>query len=124
VGVDAEMIAGNLFCDLADNLLDLLRQRAAVGVAEDHPPRAGIVGRLCAGKRVAGVRLVSVEEMLAVEQHFPPGFTRRRYRLPDAVEIVFLGRLQRHPHLVVGRLGHKADGIGFRFEKRAEAGIV
>ena len=62
---------GMVFATSRDDRLDLLRQRAAVGVAEHHPARAGVVGRLGAGERIGRVRLVAVEEMLAVEEHFP-----------------------------------------------------
>ena len=37
VGVDAELFAGNDARDLADDALDLVRQRAAVGVAQAPP---------------------------------------------------------------------------------------
>src|SRR5204862_8069818 len=67
VGVNADMVSGNLLADLADDLLDLVRQRAAVGVAEHDPAGAGLVGGPGAGKRVGRVRLVAIEEMLAVE---------------------------------------------------------
>ena len=43
---------GMLPADLADDRLDLVRQRAAVGVAEHDPAGAGIVGGLGAGQRV------------------------------------------------------------------------
>ncbi len=51
-------------------LLDFMRQRAAIGVAQHHPARAFLVGRLGAGERESGLGLVAVEEMLAVEQDF------------------------------------------------------
>ena len=54
VGVDAEMIAGHMARDLGDDGLDLMRQRAAIGVAEHDPARAGLMrGR---GRRPAHSR--------------------------------------------------------------------
>ena len=69
VGVDADMVARDVLDDLADDLLHLVRQRAAVGVAQHHPARAFVVGGLGAGEREVRIGLVAVEEVLAVEQH-------------------------------------------------------
>ena len=44
------------------------RQGAAVGVAQHHPARAGMVGREHRVERVGRVGLVAVEEVLGVEQ--------------------------------------------------------
>ena len=70
MGVDADVVAGDRLAHRADDLLDLVRQRAAIGVAQHHPARARVIGRLGAGQRVFRIGLVAVEEMLAVEQHF------------------------------------------------------
>ena len=70
VGMDADMITGDRLDHLADDRFDLVRQRAAIGVAEHDPARARIIGGLGAGQRELRIGLVAVEEMLAVEQHF------------------------------------------------------
>ena len=67
MGMDAEPAAGNVLDDLADDALDLVRQRAAIGVAEHDPARAGALRRLHAVQRIGRVGLVAVEEMLGVE---------------------------------------------------------
>ena len=67
--MDADMVAGHMLHHLADDRLDLVRQRAAIGVAQHHPARARLVRRPGAGERVFGVGLVAVEEVLAVDQH-------------------------------------------------------
>ena len=51
MGVNADVIAGNMLHHLGDDGLDLVRHGAAIGVAQHHPARAGIVGRLGAGQR-------------------------------------------------------------------------
>ena len=51
VRMDADVVAGDVLDDLADDRLDLVRQRAAVGVAQHHPARALLVGGLGAGER-------------------------------------------------------------------------
>ncbi len=67
MGVNADVIAGNMFYHLGDDGLDLVRHGAAVGVAQHHPARAAIIGRLGAGQRELRIFLVAVEKMLAVE---------------------------------------------------------
>ena len=62
--------------------------------------------------------------MLAVEQHFPARFLRRLHRLRDAVEVLFLARLQRDAHVIVPCLGDEADRVGRGVEQRAQTGIV
>jgi hypothetical protein len=41
--MNADMIAGNYLADFADDLFHLVRQRAAIGVAEHDPARAGVI---------------------------------------------------------------------------------
>ena len=68
MGVDAEMIARDHASTTSATMRrDLVGQRAAIGVAEHDPARAGLVGRPGAGQRVVRVGLVAVEEVLAVE---------------------------------------------------------
>ena len=43
MGVDAEMSPGTAFVTSRDDALDLVRQRAAIGVAQHDPARAGLV---------------------------------------------------------------------------------
>ena len=76
MGVDADVIAGNMLDDLADDRLDFMRHGAAIGVAQHHPARAGIIGRLRAGQCESRIFLIAVEEMLAVEHHLAAGFFR------------------------------------------------
>ena len=57
VGVDAETFAGNDARDLADDALDLIGQRAAVGVAQHHPARAGVDRGLAQASAYLGLAL-------------------------------------------------------------------
>ena len=77
MGMDAEMAAGHGFRHGADDLGHFAGQRAAIGVAQHHPARAGLVGFRGAGQRIGRIGLVAVEEMLAVDQHFLAGGARR-----------------------------------------------
>ena len=49
VGVDADVVAGDRLAHRADDLLDFVRQRAAIGVAQHDPARAGVISCLGAG---------------------------------------------------------------------------
>ena len=124
MGMDADMVAGNLRADLADDALDLMRQRAAIGVAEHHPARALLVGRLGAGQRESGLGLVAVEEMLAVEQHFAALGLGRAHAIADRGDVLLFRRLQRDAHVIVPGFGDETDGVGLGVEERHEAGIV
>ena len=112
------------FHHLADDLFDLVRQRAAIGVAQHDPARAFFVGGLGAGQRVFRIGLVAVEEMLAVEQHFPALCLGRADAVADRGEVFLVRRLQRDVDVVVPGLGDKADGVGLGIEQRGKAGIV
>ena len=68
VAVDGDPVARDMLADLADDLLDFVRQRAAVGVAQDDPTGAAVGRRHDAIEREFGVGLVAVEEVLGVEQ--------------------------------------------------------
>ena len=68
VRVDAHVIAWDVPDDLGHDVLHLMRERAAIGVAEYHPARAGLIRGFRASQRVSGVGLVAVEEMLAVDE--------------------------------------------------------
>ena len=124
VGVDADMIAGDGLADFADDLLDLMRQRAAIGVAQHHPARALVVGRLGAGQRIFRIGLVAVEEMLAVEQHFAALRLGGAHAVADRGEVFLVRRLQRDLDVIVPGLGDKTDGVGLGLEQRGEARIV
>ena len=88
---------GSTLATSADDRLDLLRQRAAIGVAEHHPARAGVVGGLGAGERIVGIGLVAVEEMLAVEQHLLARLARGRHRLADRIEVLLVRSCRARP---------------------------
>src|SRR5262249_16126395 len=94
------------------------------GVAEHDPARAFVVGGLGASECKLRIGLVAVEEMLAVEQHLAAPALRCMYAVADRGEIFLWRGLERHPHVIVPRLGDEADGTGRGFEQRGEAGIV
>ena len=124
MGVDADMIAGDMLRHVADDGLDLVRHGAAIGVAQHHPARAGIVGRLGAGQREVGVFLVAVEEMLAIDHHLAARGLRRADAVADRGEVFLVGGLERDAHLIGGGFRDKADRIGLGLDQRRQPRIV
>ena len=124
MGVDADVLAGNGLDHRADDRLDLMGQRSAICVAQHDPARARLIGRLGAGERILRIGLVAVEEMLAVEQHFPALRGGGAYAVADRGEIVLERRLQRDAHMIVGRLRDEADRVGVGGEETGKPRVV
>ena len=124
VGVDADVVAGDRLAHRGDDGFDLVRQRAAIGVAQHDPTRARIIGGLGAGQRIFRIGLVAVEEMLAIEQHLAALGFGGLHAVADRGEVFLLRRLQRDAHVVVPGLGDEADGVGLGLEQRGQARIV
>ena len=124
MGVNADVIAGNVFHYFGNDGLDLVRHGAAVGVAQYHPARAGIVSRLGAGQREFRIFLVAIEKMFAVEHDLAARGFRRCHAVADRGKILLVGRLQRHAHLIGRRLRDKADRIGLRFQQPRQTRII
>ena len=118
------MIAGHMLDHLADDGLDLVRQRAAVGVAQHDPARALLVGGLGAGQRIGRIGLVAVEEMLAVEQHLAAFGLGGLHAVADRGEVFLERGLERDAHVIVPGLGDEADRLGLGVEQRGEPRIV
>ena len=59
--------------DLAHDPFDVVRERAAVRVAQHQPARARLRRAFEHAQRELGVARVAVEEVLGVEQHVEPG---------------------------------------------------
>ena len=125
VGVDADMVArARALTTSPHDALDLVRQRAAIGVAQHHPARAGLVGRPGAGERIVRIGLVAVEEVLAVDQDLAALLPCRRHAVADRGEVLLVGGLERDAHVIVPRLRHEADRVGLGVEQGRKARIV
>ena len=102
---------GTMLHHLGDDALDLVRQRAAVGVAQHDPAGAGLVRRPRDRERIVAVALVAVEEVLAVEHGFAPARDHGPDALADALEVFLVGDAERDAHVIVPRLGDEADAV-------------
>ena len=105
--------------DLADDPLDLVRQRATVGVAQ-HEGRGAALEAASRTQAELGVALVAVEEVLGVEQHLEPGAAQVLDRVGHHGDALFERGLQRLGHVVVPALADDAHRPGARFDEVAE----
>ncbi len=101
VGVDAEVCARHDLHHVGDDALDLVRKRAAVGVAQHHPAGAGFVRGPGDGQRIVAVALVAVEEVLAVEHGFAAARDHGLDAFGDALEVLLVRDAERDAHVIV-----------------------
>ena len=119
------MLARHMARDLADDALDLVRQRAAIGVAEHDPARAGLVGGPGAGQRIVGIGLVAVEEMLAVEHRLAARARRPRATLSRiALEVLLQRAAERDVDVVVPALATKQIASASASSRAARPGSL
>ncbi len=124
VGVNAQVGAGNMLGHLADDPLDLVRQGAAVGIAEHDPAGTGLVGRLDAGQRIVGIGLVAIEEVLGIEHRLAPALAGQSNAIRDHLEVLRPLDPERDIDLEVPGLAEDAGRIGLGRENRGQGRIV
>ena len=120
MGVDAEREPGERFRDDRERRSHLRWQRAAVGVAQDHPLGASLGGRPQAVEGVAGVEREAVEEVLRVEQDALAGADQERDGFADHHEVL----LTAGPHDLLdvehGGLPHERTHGGDAFREHPQ----
>ena len=124
MGVDTEMTAGHLIRHPAHDRFDLVRQRAAVGIAHHHPPRTRFVSGARAAQGVLGIGLETVEEVLGVEHDLVDLGTGVPNAVGDHRHVLVEVDAERLDHLVVPALADHADNPRAAAEQGGEAGIV
>ena len=124
MGVDAEMAAGDVPRHRANRRLDLVRHGAAIGVAQNHPPRAGVVSRHGTGQREHRVFPVAVKKMLAVHHHLAANRRGCPHAVADRRQVFVVRGFERDPDLIGGRFRDKADRIRLGLDQRGQPGIV
>ncbi len=113
MAMDRQPVAGDArFDHRAGDIVDLARQRAAVGVAQHHPARAGVVGGERRVERIGRIRLVAVEEMLGVKQRFLALCDDVFDRGADIFEVFVKSDAQRRGDVEIVGLADEADGGG------------
>ncbi len=125
VAVDADdHVVADMAVHVAHDGLDLVGQRAAVGVAQHHMAGALHDGGFQRPQAELRVGLVAVEEMLQVDHHHAPSGVQELDRVGDH-QLAFLQRgLQRLGDLIVPTLGHDAHRARVRVEQVAQGRVV
>jgi hypothetical protein len=124
VSVDAESVRRDLPHDLFDDTCDLVRQTAAVGVAQHDPARAAALGRLEAGECVARISRIAVEEMLGIEHHLGHAPACLRHALLDHAQVLVERHAERQLRLTRRALADQGDDVGPALEQGRKARVV
>ena len=122
--MDAERGRRQFRLHLRDDAIDVVRHRAAIGVAQHQPARAGVVRGADAGERVVRIGLVAVEEMFGVEQRLALLRDHGGDRLGDAVDILAARNLERDIDMEVPGLADEAGRVRLGVEDRRQARVV
>ena len=125
MGVDADMVARHARRDHgAGGGLNVGRQGAAIGVAEDNPAGARVIGRLAAGGGVIRVGLPAVEEMFGIEKRLAPLRDDMGDGGGDVVEVFVERDAEGGGDVEVMRLADEADGGGSGVQDRGEDVVI
>lgn len=124
VAMDAKMLTGDMLGHRPDDSFDVVGKRAAVGIAQHDPSRAGLMRRLEATQGVLGVVLVAIEEVLGVEQHFRHLVLGQLDAVRDHPQVFFEIDVERGAHLEIPGLADQTRGIGAGCQNGRQTGIV
>ena len=108
----------------ADDVGDLVRQRASVGVAQHDVAGALDDRRLEGAQGELRVGLVAVEEVLHVDEHQAALAAQELDGIGDHRLALVERGLQRLGHVVLGALGDDAHGRCLRLDEVAQSGVV
>ena len=122
VGVDAETRAGGHH--VGDDLADLVRQHAAVRVAEDDDLRTGLGRGADDLQRVVAVVEVAVEEVLAVDEHALTLGAQVLDGVAHHREVLLQRRAQRELDVLVVALRHQRHDRGAGLTQRGDESVV
>ena len=100
MGMNADIGAWHVLDHVTDDGLDLMWHGAAVGVAQHHPARTGLVGRPGAGEREIGVLLKAVEKVLAVDHHLAACGLCRVDAVADGSKVLLIRGLKRDADMI------------------------
>jgi hypothetical protein len=102
------------------DLLDFVRERASVRVAEHEHLRSGLLGRSKDAEREPRVPAVAVEEVLGVEKDAEADLAQVRHRVSRHGDRLVERRSQRLGDVQVGGLRDDTDGLGPGFDEVAQ----
>ena len=107
-----------------DDVRDLVRETAAIGVAEDDAVRARRLGRQQRAERVVGIPLVPVEEVLGVVDDLLEVLEEVGDGVADHRQVLFERRPDRRGDVEVPRLAEDGDDGRSRLDQRLDVRVV
>ena len=123
VAVDADGQPG-LWQHLADNLLHLIGQSAAVGVAQREAGSAALPRGLEGGQGVGGIGLVAVEKMLRVKPHLQSAVGQGGNAVADDAQVFLRGAAKHVAHMEQRAFAKQAYGVRAAAAQRIQPGVV
>ncbi len=123
VGVDSERLA-HATGDLADDPLDVLRERSAVRVAQRDPVGPPLLRRLQGQEGVPGIGPVAVEEVLGVVDHLGQVRPEIRDRFADHPEVLLERRVDRLADVEIPALPEDAGPVGLHIDEAPEVRVL
>ena len=110
--------------NIADNLLYLIRHRAAIRIAQDeHLGSACLCCQQCF-QRVFGIGFVTVKKVLGIVNNFSTIFFQPGARILNNLQILVQCRPQHIGHVKRPAFPKERDGLCSRLEQRGKGGIV
>ncbi len=121
VEMDGDLhVAAEVTDDFGDRRFDLVRQRAAIGVAQHEVARTVGHRGFEHAQRELGIAGEAVEEVLGIEQHLHPGVAQELDRVADHRDALVERGAQCFGHVVVPRLADDANGTDVRLDQMAQ----
>ena len=125
VGVNAQMIPRDACRDHgAGDAANLIGQRATIGVAKHDPTRARVIGYADRFQRVVWIGLVTVKEMLGVEERLAPLGDKMGDGFGDVVGVLGQRDAEGGFDVEVMGLADDADGFGARVEHGGQHVVI
>ena len=110
--------------DIRHNFKHLIRQCAAIGVAQHHPAGTGFKGLRGTSQRIIAIGFIAVEKMLAIDHGLAPVLGDRRHAVADAGKIFFIADAQRHIDMIVPAFTNKAHRACLGVEHFHKSGVI
>ncbi len=118
MGMNAQPVARYMLRHLFNDVVDFMRQGAAIGVAQHDPARAGLIGGHRTGQGEVGIGLEPVEEMFRIVHRLAAAFDRKRNGIADHRDVFLVTDFQRDIDMEIPRFADQTGGIGLRVQDR------
>ena len=122
--MNAEMATGHMLSNLANNALNFVRQRATIGITQNDPTGARLIGGDNTPQREFRVFLIAIKKMLRVEHCFIGAFGGQRNAVFYHLNIFIELDTQSDLGMEVPCLADQTDDFRFGIEDRCQPGII